>query len=61
MPRFQVCFDGEPQGEYELDKMLEVNAEGAPELCDWMVNARIGETHTEGGGASPIVITQRVE
>ena len=61
MPRFTVCFDGEPQGEYTLDELCEVNAEGAPELCEWMRRAAVGEVRVEGGGASPIVITQRVE
>lgn len=58
---FQVHFDHEFQGEYTLDELCEVNAEGAPELCDWMRNAKVGETRIEGGGASPTTITQRVE
>ena len=60
MPIFQVHFDHEFQGEYTLAELVEYNQEGAPELCEWMQRAQVGDTKIEGGGASPVVITERV-
>ena len=59
-PVFHVHFDGEFQGAYCLSELVECNAEGAPDLCEWMRNAKICELRIEGGGASPRVVTQRV-
>jgi hypothetical protein len=59
--KFQVTFDGEDQGVCGIAELVEANAEGAPELCDWMRGAKVGETRVEGGGASPVVLTKRVE
>lgn len=59
--KFRVEFDGEDQGICDLAELLAANEEGAPELCEWMRSAKVGEVHREGGGASPIVITERVE
>lgn len=58
---FQVHFDYEFQGEYTLAELIECNEEGAPDLCEWMRNAKVGESRIEGGGASPVVITERIE
>jgi hypothetical protein len=59
-PKFSVTFEGEPQGEYTLDELVETNLEGAPEFCEWMRTAKVGESHLEGGGAAPNVVTVRV-
>lgn len=57
---FRVWFNDEDQGECSESLLRECNLEAAPDFCDWMTRAKVGDEHREGGGASPLAVTVRV-
>lgn len=57
---FDVQWEGCEPEQYDLWSIVEPNREGDPALCEWAMQAKVGESYTSGGGASPAVTTTRV-
>lgn len=58
-PMFEVRTDGDLQGTFTLEKMIEGNDEDA-DLCEWLAQAAVTAEYRTGGGAAPVFVIQRI-